>query len=98
MGRRGKQQRQERLWIAYTELPRTVAHPFYEQLTRLLDERGFDEFVEQQRAVVSTGLGFLICLFIWIHLSNLARVAGSIWMVAGIAYGAWRGEASRKIW
>ncbi|MFZ0864905.1 MAG: hypothetical protein ABR881_27410 [Candidatus Sulfotelmatobacter sp.] len=48
MGRRAKQRRQERLWIAHTELPRTVAHPFYEQLNRLLEERGFDEFVEQQ--------------------------------------------------
>jgi hypothetical protein len=36
MGRRAKQRRQERLWIAHTELPQTVAHPFYEQLNRLL--------------------------------------------------------------
>jgi hypothetical protein len=35
-------------WIAHTELPRTVAHPFYEQLNRVLEARGFDEFVEQQ--------------------------------------------------
>jgi hypothetical protein len=35
-------------------------------------------------------LGFAICLFIWIHLSNLALIAGSIWMIAGIAYGAWK--------
>ena len=48
MGRKAKQQRQEPLWIAHTELPRTVAHPFYEQLNRVLEERGFDEFVEQQ--------------------------------------------------
>ena len=48
MGRRAKQRRQECLWIAHTELPQTVAHPFYEQLNRLLEERGFDEFVEQQ--------------------------------------------------
>jgi len=48
MGRRAKQRRQEALWIAHTELPRTVAHPFYEQLNRLLEERNFDEFVEQQ--------------------------------------------------
>jgi transposase len=27
-----------------------VAHPFYEQLNRLLEERGFDDFVEQQCA------------------------------------------------
>jgi transposase len=50
MGRRAKQRRQETLWIAHTELPRTVAHPFYEQLNRLLEERGFDDFVEQQCA------------------------------------------------
>ena len=47
MGRKVKQQRQEPLWIAHTELPQTVAHPFYEQLNRLLEERGFDDFVEQ---------------------------------------------------
>jgi hypothetical protein len=39
MGRRAKQRGQEPLWIARTELPRTVAHPFYEQLNKLLDER-----------------------------------------------------------
>src|SRR6516225_8609300 len=50
MGRRAKQRRQETMWIAHTELPRTVAHPFYEQLNRLLEERGFDDFVEQQCA------------------------------------------------
>src|SRR6195256_501107 len=48
MGRKAKQRRQEQLWIAHTELPRTVAHPFYEQLNRVLEARGFDEFVEQQ--------------------------------------------------
>ena len=50
MGRREKQRRQEELWIAHTELPRTVAHPFYEQLNRVLEARGFDEWVEQQCA------------------------------------------------
>ena len=35
-------------------------------------------------------LGFIICFFIWIHLSMLAMVVGSIWMIAGIAYGAWK--------
>src|SRR3981081_4375529 len=48
MGRKAKQRRQEQIWIAHTELPRTVAHPFYEQLNRVLEGRGFDEFVEQQ--------------------------------------------------
>src|SRR5437762_12951931 len=50
MGRREQQRRQEKLWIAHTDLPRTVGHPFYEQLNRLLEERGFDEYVEQQCA------------------------------------------------
>src|ERR1035441_5752550 len=47
MGRREQQRRQEELWIAHTELPRTVPHSFYEQLNRLLEARGFDAWVEQ---------------------------------------------------
>jgi putrescine importer len=35
-------------------------------------------------------LGFFICLFIWVHLSKMAMVVGSIWMIVGIAYGAWK--------
>src|SRR5881296_609647 len=50
MGRKARQRRQEAIWIAQTDLPRTVAHPFYEQLNRLLEERSFDEWVEQQCA------------------------------------------------
>jgi transposase len=50
MGRRAKQRRQDELWIAHTDLPRTVAHPFYEQLNRVLEGRGFDEWVEAQCA------------------------------------------------
>jgi putrescine importer len=41
-------------------------------------------------------LGFIICLFIWIHLSNLALIAGSIWMICGIAYGAWKTRGFRE--
>src|SRR2546427_3273504 len=48
MGRKARQRRQEAIWIAQTDLPRTVEHPFYEQLNRLLEERSFDEWVEQQ--------------------------------------------------
>ena len=50
MGRKEQQRRQEELWIAHTDLPRTVGHPFYEQLNRLLEEHGFDKYVEQQCA------------------------------------------------
>ena len=45
MGRR--EQRQDPLWIPHTDLPHTVAHPFYEKLNQVLEERGFDDFVEQ---------------------------------------------------
>src|SRR5260370_4439669 len=50
MGRREQQRRQEEFWIAQTDLPRTMGHSFYEQLNRLLEERGLDEYVEQQCA------------------------------------------------
>jgi len=51
MGRRGKQrQQQEGFWVAHSELPRTVAHPFYQRLNQVLEERGFDEFVEGECA------------------------------------------------
>jgi len=35
-------------------------------------------------------LGFAICAFIWVHLSHPALILGSVWMAAGIAYGAVR--------
>src|SRR5215471_14513298 len=47
MGRRANQQRQDPLWIPHTDLPHTVAHPFYDKLNQELEERGFDDFVEQ---------------------------------------------------
>ncbi len=49
MGRR-EQGQQEKFWIAHSELPRTVAHPFYEQLNRLLEAHGFDRFAERECA------------------------------------------------
>jgi putrescine importer len=41
-------------------------------------------------------LGFLICGFIWVHLSNPALVLGAVWMIAGIAYGAVRTRGFRS--
>ncbi len=46
MGRKNQAGQQEPLWIACTELPRTVAHPFYEQVNRLLEKHDFDRFAE----------------------------------------------------
>lgn len=44
MGRKGR--RQESLWIATEELPRTKGHVFYERVNRILEDGGFDRFVE----------------------------------------------------
>ncbi|SPF48578.1 Putrescine:proton symporter, AAT family [Candidatus Sulfotelmatobacter kueseliae] len=49
--------------------------------------RGNDRTLGQ---LIPPVLGFLICFFIWIHLSTLAKIVGSIWMIAGIAFGAWK--------
>ena len=35
-------------------------------------------------------LGLLICLGLWLNLSRPAMVVGSIWMIAGIAFGIWK--------
>ncbi len=40
-------------------------------------------------------LGFVICAFIWWNLSTPAKVAGSVWLAVGIAYGAWRTRGFR---
>lgn len=45
LGRR-KQERQQDFWIATTELPRSEGHVFYQKLNQLLQEAGFDEYVE----------------------------------------------------
>ena len=55
--------------------------------------RGEDRSVGQ---LVPPILGFCICLFIWIHLSKLAMIVGSIWMISGIAYGAWKTKGFRS--
>jgi putrescine importer len=34
--------------------------------------------------------GFVICFLLWISLSPKALVFGAIWMVIGIAVGAWK--------
>jgi len=41
-------------------------------------------------------LGFLICLGLWVNLSRPAMIVGSIWMVAGIAFGIWKTRGFRE--
>jgi putrescine importer len=38
--------------------------------------------------LLSPLLGFLICAFIWTHLSGPALKLGAIWMALGMTYGA----------
>ena len=45
MGKR-KNQRQEPLWVATTDLPASPGHPFYQRLNRILESHGFDGFIE----------------------------------------------------
>jgi putrescine importer len=40
-------------------------------------------------------MGFVICLLLWINLSTAAKIGGSIWMVIGIAFGAWKTRGFR---
>ncbi len=43
---RRRAERQEHLWINAAEIVRSPGHPFYERLNQLLEEHGFDRFVE----------------------------------------------------
>ena len=50
MGTRRRRQRQERMWIAHRELAKGPAHPFYQRVNELLEEKKFDEFAEKECA------------------------------------------------
>jgi amino acid transporter len=41
-------------------------------------------------------LGFLICLYLWLSLSDPAKIAGFAWLLSGIAYGAWKTQGFRR--
>jgi putrescine importer len=41
-------------------------------------------------------VGFFFCGWIWWNLSPPAKIAGSIWLALGIAYGAWKTSGFRK--
>jgi putrescine importer len=41
--------------------------------------------------------GFGVCFFIWLHLSAHAKIAGGIWLAAGVVYGATRGNFKRSV-
>lgn len=53
---------------------------------------------ENRRAsfLIPPALGFLICLYLWLSLSRPARIAGAVWLVMGIVYGAWKTGGFRR--
>lgn len=46
-----KRARQQRLWIAAGELPRTGGHVFYDRVNEILKNEKFDEFAEKECVV-----------------------------------------------
>jgi putrescine importer len=46
--------------------------------------------------LIPPALGFIICLALWLNLSKPAIIVGSIWMVAGIAFGLWKTNGFRN--
>ncbi len=47
------------------------------------------------RNLIPPALGFAVCLLLWLNLSRTAQIAGSVWMAAGIAFGAWKTHGFR---
>jgi amino acid transporter len=41
-------------------------------------------------------IGFFVCLGLWWNLSVRAKILGSAWMAAGIAFGAWKTKGFRE--
>ncbi len=60
----------------------------------------FRYFLRERRKTVSNllvpVLGFTICLLLWLNLSRPAKIAGAIWMLVGIGYGAVRTRGFRS--
>ena len=62
MGRgRRQHDRQQEFWIATDALASVPQHIFADKLNRLLDEAGFDEFVEELCAPFSSSRGSRSC-------------------------------------
>jgi putrescine importer len=57
-------------------------------------------FLRSERKTVTSFLppllGFAICLYLWLSLGGKAKIAGGVWLSAGVLYGAWRTSFFRK--
>ena len=47
MGKRRRHAKQASMWVATQDLPRSAAHPFYARLNQILEQHGFDGYVER---------------------------------------------------
>jgi amino acid transporter len=41
-------------------------------------------------------LGFSICLYLWLSLRTPTKIVGFVWLLTGVAYGAWKTQGFRK--
>jgi putrescine importer len=41
-------------------------------------------------------LVFLICLYMWLNLGPVAKIAGGAWLALGISYGGWKTKGFRR--
>jgi amino acid transporter len=53
------------------------------------------ESAHRWRDAVAPLAGFIVCVFLWLSLRWQAKVAGGIWMLVGVLYGAWKTRGFR---
>jgi len=46
--------------------------------------------------LVAPAAGFAVCLYLWLSLSWIAKIAGFAWLAFGVAYGAWKTGGFRR--
>lgn len=89
MGMGRKRRRQESLWVATQELPRTKGHVFYDRVNRILEKHGFDAFAEaacekfyavRGRPSVAPGIYFRMLLVG--YFEGIASERGIAWRCA----------------
>jgi putrescine importer len=43
-----------------------------------------------------SALGLAVCTLLWLGLSSKAKLLGGVWLVVGVAWGAWRTKGFRR--
>ena len=90
MGKKPAARQPSPMWVTTADLPTSAGHPFFERLNRVLEEAGFDAFVEGLCAVFyASRLGrpslrpgrYFRLLFIG-YFEGLSSERGIAWRVA----------------